>query len=107
MLSDAEEGQYAQAIVLHSAAGNEYSAMIRNALSGEKTDEAALLRKVQKAKDCEIRFVLCMWQNQCIDIPSFAFRKLLLDLNEKNAESSLFVVSADGISQTKLSATMK
>ena len=107
LLSDVEKSQYTQAIVLHSVAGNEYSTIIRNALSEGKADEASLLRKIQEAKDCEMCFILCMWQDKCIDIPSFAFRKLLLDLNEKNSESTLFVMTADGVSGIKLSATMK
>lgn len=107
LLSDAEKSQYTQAIVLHSSTGNEYSTIIRNALSEGKTDEASLLRKIQEAKDCEMCFVLCMWQDQCIDIPSFDFRKLLLDLNEKNFESTLFVMTTDGVSGIKLSTTMK
>ena len=74
LLSDTEKSQYTQVIVLHSAAGNEYSTVVRNALSKEKTDETSLLRKIQEAKDSEIRFVLCMWQDKCIDVPSFSFR---------------------------------
>ena len=107
LLSDTEKSQYTQVIVLHSAAGNEYSTVVRNALSKEKTDETSLLRKIQEAKDSEIRFVLCMWQDKCIDVPSFSFRNSLLDLNEKNYESVLFVMTADGVSGMKLSATMK
>ena len=107
LLSDAEKNQYTQAIVLYSAKGNEYSTIIRNALSKEMADEAFLLGKIQEANDSEIDFVLCMWQDQWIDIPSFAFRKLLLDLNEKNSESALFVVTADGVSEIKLSETIK
>lgn len=107
LLSNAEKIQYTQAIVLLSAAGNEYSAIIKNALSEEKTDEASLLRKMKEAKDDEICCVLCMWQDKCIDIPSFAFRKLLFALNPKNSEASLFVMTADGVSEIKLSSTMK
>ena len=107
LLSNAEKSPNIQAVVLHSAAGNEYSTVIRNALSKEKADEASLLCKIQEAKDGEICFVLCMWQDKCIDIPSFAFRNLLLDLNEKNSESTLFVMTADGVSGIKLSTTMK
>jgi len=107
LLSDAEKSQYTQAIVLHSSTGNEYSTIIQNALSEEKADEASLFCKIQEAKDYEICFVLCMWQDQRIDIPSFAFRNLLLDLTEKNSESTLFVMTADGVSGIKLSATLK
>ena len=97
----------AQAIVLRSAGGNEYSTIIRNALSEDKMDEKSLLRKMQEAKDSEICFVLCMWQDNCVDIPSFAFRKLLLESNEKNSDTTLFVMTADGVSEMKLSVTMK
>lgn len=107
LLSHSEKSQYTQAIVLRSAGGNEYSTIIRNALSEDKMDEKSLLRKMQEAKDSEICFVLCMWQDNCVDIPSFAFRKLLLESNEKNSDTTLFVMTADGVSEMKLSVTMK
>ena len=43
-LSKAEKSQYIQAIVLLSVKGNEYSTLIKNALSKEKSDETALLK---------------------------------------------------------------
>ena len=107
MLSIADKSQYTQAIVLHSSTGNDYSTIIRNALSEEKADEESFIRKIQENQDSEMTFVLCMWQDQCIDIPSFAFRNLILNLNEKNSDSTLFVMTADGVSGIKLSATMK
>ena len=107
LLSNAENSPYTQAIVLLSAAGNKYGSIIKNALSQEKADEASLLRKIKEAKDDEICCVLCMWQDKCIDLPSFAFRELLFTLNPKNSEASLFVMTADGISAIKLSTTLK
>ncbi len=107
LLSDAEKGQYTQAIVLHSATGQEYGTVIQNALSEEKTEETVFLREIRETKDSEIRFVLCMWQDQGIDIPSFAFRKLLIDLNDKNSEATLLVMTEDGVGGIKLSTTMK
>ena len=107
LLSDTEDGQYTQAIVLLSASGNEYGAVIKNALSEEKVDEAFLIQKIKEAKDTEIRCALCMWSDRAIDLPSFAFRKLIFNLNSKNSETALFVMTADGASAIKLSATMK
>ena len=105
LIFEADKCQYTQAIVLHSVEGNEYGMVIRNALSEEKYDEKALIRKIQN--DSVICFVLCMWQDGCIDIPSFNFRKSLLKLNEKNSEAKLFVMTAGGVSEMKLSATLK
>ncbi len=103
VLKDAECEQFTQAIVLLSAAGNEYSAVIKNVLAEEKTDEKALLERLKKADDTEIRYCLCMWQNGSIDIPSFAFRDMLCELNPKNSETQSFVmtVSTKKISEMK------
>ncbi len=103
ILKDAECEQYTQAIVLLSSNGNEYSAIIKNALSEEKADEKALLELLKKADDTEIRYCLCMWQDGSVDTPSFAFRNMLCELNPKNSEAQSFVmtVSAKKISEMK------
>ncbi len=107
LLSDAKIGQYTQAIVLRSAEGNEYFTVIENALSEEKAAETALLQELKCADDTEICYALCMWQDNNIDIPSHAFRRLLCALNPKNSDAILFVNSEQGISGAKISSTMK
>jgi len=106
-LSRAEIGQYTQVVVLLSAMGNEYSTLIKDALSEEKADEADLFERMKNSNDTEICCVLCMWQDKCIDIPSYAFRESLCALNPKNTETLLFVMTADGVSGIKISTTMK
>ena len=107
-LSKAAAGQYVQAVVLLSAKENEYSTLIKNALSKEKADETAFLEGIKNVNDTEICYVLCMWQaDKCIDIPSFDFRELLCALNPKNTEALLFVMTANGVSGIKVSTTMK
>ena len=107
LLSEVEKGRYTQAIVLRSSNQNTYSIIICDALSMEHRDETSLLKNIQEAKDSKINFVLCMWQDHCIDIPSFAFRKMLLQSNTENSETTLFVMTTEGVSGIKLSATMK
>ena len=106
-LSKAEKSQYIQAIVLLSMKGNEYSTLIKNALSKEKSDETALLKRIKDLNDTEIRYALCLWQDGGIDIPSYWFRKSLCTLDPKNTETLLFVMSTDGIGGIKVSTTMK
>ena len=106
-LSKAEKSQYIQAIVLLSVKGNEYSTLIKNALSKEKSDETALLKRIKDLNDTEIRYALCLWQDGGIDIPSYWFRKSLCTLDPKNTETMLFVMSTDGIGGIKVSTTMK
>ena len=107
-LSKAAAGQYVQAVVLLSAKENEYSTLIKNALSKEKADETAFLEGIKNVNDTEICYVLCMWQaDKCIDIPSFDYRNLLCALNPKNTEALLFVMTDNGVSGIKVSTTMK
>ena len=106
-LSKAEKNQYIQAIVLLSVKGNEYTTLIKNALSKEKSDETALLKRIKDLNDTEIRYALCLWQDGGIDIPSYWFRKSLCTLDPKNTETLLFVMSTDGIGGIKVSNTMK
>ena len=107
MLSTVEANPYTQAIVLFSQNGNEYGTIIKNTLSAE-TEETEFLERLTVAKDTEIRYILCVWKGDAsIDIPSFAFRKKLFALHSSNAESLMFVMTEDGVSVIKLSATMK
>ncbi len=107
LLSGKEKKQYTQAIVLLSSLGNEYSAVIENALSVEKSDEKALLDKLISASDTKIDFILCLWHECSVDIPSYDFRKMLCALNPDNANSGIFVITRDGYSVIKLGNTLK
>ena len=107
LLCNTNKEKYTQAIVLYSATGNQYHEIIKNACSKDMTEEKELIEKLKAAGDTEIRYVLCMWQDNNVDIPSFAFRKMLCDLDQKNQEAILFVMTTEGISATKMSATMK
>ena len=106
-LSGTEKKQYTQAIVLLSSRGNEYSAVIENALSVEKSDEKVLLDKLVAALDTKIDLILCLWQNGSVDVPSYDFRKMLCELNPYNANSGIFVMTQDAYSVIKLGSTLK
>ena len=80
--------------------------MIRNALTDEKTDEAALLEQLETTKHTEVSYVLCMWQDGGLNITSYDFIKMLLSMGSQNAESLMFVMTADGVSVKKLSVTI-
>lgn len=107
MLSGAEKGQNTQAVVLFSALGNEHGAVFRDAIAEDNSDEMALIESLKAADDTEIKYVLCMWQGNAIDIPSYRLRKMLCELNCQNSESVLIVMTFDGISGIKVAVTMK
>ena len=107
LLRNAEKGQHTQAVVLFSAQGNEYGAVIKDTIAEDDSDEVALIESLKAADDTEIKYVLCMWQGNTIDIPSYRLRKMLRELNCQNAESVLLVMTFDGISGIKVVETMK
>lgn len=107
ILLNTGKNQYTQAIVLLTSCGNEYSAVIENALSVEKRDEKALLDKLIAASDTKIDHILCLWHEGSVDIPSYDFRKMLCELNPDNANSGIFVMTQDSYSVIKLGNTLK
>ena len=107
MLQSAEQSQYTQGLILVSSTEKEYSAVIKNVLSEEQTEEKALLEELKANQDTTLGYILCMWQDACIDIPSMAFRKMLCALDPKNADALLFVMTGNGVSAVRLANTMK
>ncbi len=107
LLCKADKREYTQAIVLLSRTGREYGAVIEDALSEDKNEEKALIDSLSTANDIKVSRVLCMWQDGGIDIPSFAFRKMLLEIDPSNNDCGIFVSTADGFSVIRLENTMK
>ena len=107
LLCAAESDKFTQAIVLFSVKEDMYSAIIKNVLADEKTDEKSLLEQLKSAEDTEIRYLLSMWADRELDISSYAFRELLCSLNPKNAEAVVFVTTFDGVSGITVDKTMR
>ena len=107
LLCAAESDKFTQAIVLFSAKENMYSAIIKNVLADEKTDEKSLLEQLKSAEDTEIRYLLSMWADRELDISSYAFRELLCSLNPENAKAVVFVTTFDGVSGITIDKTMR
>ena len=107
MLQSTRQGQYTQALILVSSTEKEYRAVIKDALSKEMTEEKALLEELKANQDTALDYILCMWQDGGIDIPSMAFRKLLCAMDPQNADAHLFVMTKNGVSVVKLANTLK
>ena len=107
LLGGAEKSQYTQAIVLISSKENEYGAVIGNAISKDKAEEEAFLKRLKDACDTEVWYLLCMWEDGNIDLPSIDFRKMLCEASAKNTETQIFVMTQNGTALKKLGSTMK
>ena len=95
-----------QVIVLWSAKGSIYSEVITNALTKDQKEETVLLDRLRAARDTEICRVLCMWYDGEIDIPSFAFRERLVEINPSNRTAGVFVRTREGDSVIQLAGTV-
>ena len=107
VLENAEKCEYTQAIALHTSSGKNYCAVIFNATSKDKIEEKALLELMKNDGSTRVESVLCMWQDGCIDVPSFAFRKMLCDADGQNSDATVFVMTKDGPAAVKLESIMK
>ena len=102
-----KSGNNTQAIVLHTEKGADYCSVIRDALSAERADERELLNQLTATGDTRVQYILCMWQNREVDLPSYAFRKLLLETDAENSNAEIFVFTENGYAAVKLGRTMK
>jgi len=59
------------------------------------------------ANDTEIEYLLCLWQNGGIDLPSYRFREMLYETDQRNTECKIFVLTQNGTSVVKLEKTIK
>ena len=107
LLEGAENGEYTQTVILRTVRGNEYSAVIKNALSKEKKEETELLEAMRVNNDTEISSILCMWHDGGVENPSLVFRKMLYALNSSNADSGIFVKTSAGYAVLRLENSLK
>ena len=106
-LQTAEKNEYTLVIVLLSSTGKKYCTIVNNALTDDQGDTRSLLERLRLHNDIVVDRILCLWQDGNIDVPSFAFRKMLCALSPKNTASGIFVQTETGFSTVKLETTMK
>ena len=57
--------------------------------------------------DTRIVKLLTMWKNGQVDVPSFAFRKAIVEMNAQNKDTDILLQESEGFIVKKLSQTMK
>ena len=62
--------------------------------NGAHPDEQAFIDDLREAGDTEIRYIVCLFQGGGLDIPSYFFRKKLLELNPANGEAKMLLNGA-------------
>ena len=106
LLKDISTTKMTQAVVLLSSKGKEYSTIIEDVLAEEKLAEKSLLRELLANDDTEIGYILVVWKNGCVDVPSYDFREMLCRMNIENKNASIFFRCEAGYRVKPLGVTM-
>ena len=106
LLKDISTTKMTQAVVLLSSKGKEYSTIIEDVLAEEKNAEKSLVSELRANDDTEICYILSVWKNGCVDVPSYDFRKMLCRLNIENKNAAIFLMGEAGYHVKSLDTTM-
>ena len=79
-----------QVIVVKTAKGN-VRFFANNVLDQKYVEEKEFVRKLVEQDDTVIQYIVCMWNDESLDLPSMNFRKLLLDVNEENKYAEIYL----------------
>lgn len=93
-----------QLIVLKTANDNTYC-FSNNPLS-DASGEDKIFVFLENKDETEIKYILCLWKKGDIDIPSFNFRKRLLELSLSNDNTKLILQGFTGLICKDLKLTM-
>ena len=79
-----------QVIVVKTAKGN-VRFFANNVLDQKYVEEKEFVRKLVEQDDTVIQYIVCMWNDESLDLPSMNFRKLLLEVNEENKYAEIYL----------------
>lgn len=68
--------------------------------------EEDFINQLIRQEDFEIEYVVCVWNDGSLDIPSMNFRQLLLQASEKNNHAILVMLGENGIIGRELASCM-
>lgn len=88
-LVEAEQGAQ-QVIAVKTAKGNVYH--FPNHCVGEPSEEDAFLEMLLEQGDAEIQYILCMWHNYQLDVPSLHFRRRLVEICPRNKDAVVLLL---------------
>ena len=100
--SENSSAQGAQVIVVLTAKSHRFSFVNHNIMEGNLSEEEEFIEGLVEAGETEIRYLVCMWQEYMLDIPSQHMREQLVKTNPLNREMYLLLRGAEGYSIKKL-----
>ncbi len=92
----------AQAIVLLTAGGDLLCETVEDAMAAERVGERALIDRLKSGDSPRVQRVLCVWKNGGVDLPSYAFRTMLIEADGENRNAEILVSGARGYEAVQL-----
>lgn len=74
--------------VLETASGNIHTVV--------NNDFQKTLASLVQSGDTVVNQMVAMWEGECVDVPSYAFRKALLELDDANRQAKVLLRSENG-----------
>ena len=106
--TEAAKLQGGMAVVMLTAKGNVQSISFRSMRTACDADAAfEYLIELKKKGDSKIKRIVAMWSSGGIDMPSFAFRKVLLKVDESNASAEMLLVGLKSFVVKDVRSTMR
>lgn len=68
---------------------------------------AALIRKLAEQDDTHVTHLVTVFPGPAVDLPSYAFRQALLELNEKNAHALMVLQGHECLRARTIASTMQ
>jgi len=106
-IADNNELTTFQILIIESPKNNLFYDFVNYMLPNESSKENEILNKLKENEDTEISKIICMWNDGCVDLPSFHFRKSICELNEKNKDAEILLNGKDGFFVSKIDRTLK
>ncbi len=95
----------AQVTVFVTEKGNMYHSVEQDATVGQ-ANTLRLLEKMQKEGDCHIVRIVCVWQGGYVDVPSYAVRLRVRELDSRNQNADVLLNGGLRYSVKPLSALL-
>ncbi len=105
-IANIENLKKSQIIIVMSGKNNLFYEIIDYTLTDAYLKGNKLINELKENEDTEVRKILCMWNDGCIELPSIYFRKLLCELNEKNKYSEILLNGKDSLFVSKINRIM-
>lgn len=95
-----------QVILVQTSKSQLYHLLNHGIDSGDTTEEEHFVEMLREKGDTEIRYLVCMWKDSVIDLPSAHFRRRLIELSPQNAAALVFLRGEGTFIAKELEKTM-